>query len=226
MDYSIKEVAHVVNGELTGDDEIMIRHVLTDSRSLLYPADTLFFAIPGKRNDGHHYIIDLYRQGVQCFVISYFPDNYREDLPNATFIRVKHVLHALQQLAAQHRRRFLTPVIGITGSNGKTVVKEWIFQAIHQEKNIVRSPKSYNSQVGVPLSVCLMDEKHDLAIFEAGISHPGEMDRLQGMIMPDIGIFTHLGEAHQENFATKHEKALEKLQLFRKCRTVIYNRDC
>ncbi|MDR1171883.1 MAG: bifunctional UDP-N-acetylmuramoyl-tripeptide:D-alanyl-D-alanine ligase/alanine racemase [Bacteroidales bacterium] len=225
MNYSITEIARVTGGELTGPDDAVVKYVLTDSRSLLYPAATVFFAIPGERHNGHDYIGELYRQGVRCFVVDRLPDN-GQAFPDAGFVLVRDVLRALQQLAARHRRRFMTPVIGITGSNGKTVVKEWIFQAIHHEKDIVRSPRSYNSQIGVPLSVCLLDEKYDLAIFEAGISQPGEMERLQTVIMPDIGIFTHLGEAHQEKFHSKREKAQEKLKLFRRCRTVLYCRDC
>ena len=222
MKYKIAEIAQITGGHLTGSGDVGVRYVLTDSRSLLYPAVTVFFAITGERHDGHDYIAELYRQGVCCFVVERLPENR----PDANFVLVPNVLHALQQFAAQHRRRFVTPVIGITGSNGKTVVKEWIFQAIHHEKNIIRSPRSYNSQIGVPLSVCLLDEKHDLSVFEAGISYPSEMDRLQTIIMPDIGIFTHLGEAHSENFTSKLEKAHEKLKLFRRCRTVIYCRDC
>jgi alanine racemase len=224
MEYGIAEIAEVLHGELFGSGNGVAKHVLTDSRSLLYPFDTVFFAIVGERNDGHDYIEELYKQGVRYFVVSRLP-HHAENLSGAVFVRVPQVLYALQQLAALHRRRFLTPVLGITGSNGKTVVKEWVFQTIQQEKNIIRSPKSYNSQTGVPLSVLLLDEKHDLAIFEAGISQTGEMDRLQPIILPDIGIFTHLGEAHQENFSSKQEKAAEKLKLFRRCRTVIYCRD-
>ncbi len=222
MNYAIAEIAGIVHGQLFGNGDHLVKYVLTDSRSLMYPADTVFFAISGERQNAHDYIEELYAQGVRCFVVSQDP----LQLPDASFVQVSNVLYALQQLAAQHRRRFLTPVIGITGSNGKTVVKEWIFQAIHYEKNIVRSPRSYNSQIGVPLSVCLLDDRYDLAIFEAGISKPGEMDRLQTIILPDIGIFTHLGEAHQENFSSLSEKAKEKLKLFRTCRTVIYRRDC
>jgi len=227
VEYTISEIAQITGGQLAGTDDVAVQYVLTDSRSLLYPALTVFFAIPGERHDGHDYLEDLYRQGVRCFVVNRLPESAAFDnICNASFVLVLDVLRALQQLAAQHRRRFMTPVIGITGSNGKTVVKEWIFQAIHHEKNIVRSPRSYNSQVGVPLSVCLLDHQHDLAIFEAGISQRGEMERLQTVIMPDIGIFTHLGEAHQENFCSKYEKAQEKLKLFRRCRRVIYCRDC
>ncbi|MDR1667259.1 MAG: bifunctional UDP-N-acetylmuramoyl-tripeptide:D-alanyl-D-alanine ligase/alanine racemase [Bacteroidales bacterium] len=223
MEYRLGDIAQLVHGELTGDENYTVRHVLTDSRSLLYPASTLFFAITGERNDGHDYIDELYRQGVRSFVVEKRPSTLPEvSAFSGGYILVPDVLYALQLLAACHRRRFLAPVIGITGSNGKTVVKEWLYQTLHKDKNIVRSPKSYNSQTGVPLSVLLLDEKHDLAIFEAGISRPGEMKRLQPMILPDIGIFTHLGEAHQENFASVKEKAMEKLQLFRRCRTVIY----
>ena len=225
MNYTISEIAEITGGQLVGQGDATVRYVLTDSRSLLYPAATVFFAISGERHDGHDYIEELYRQGVRCFVVSRLtPLSCGEG--SGVRLLVPNVLHALQQLAAQHRRRFMTPVIGIAGSNGKTVVKEWIFQAIHHEKNMARSPRSYNSQVGVPLSVCLLDEKHDLAVFEAGISQPGEMERLQTIIMPDIGVFTHLGEAHQENFRSKYEKAQEKLKLFRLCRTVLYCRDC
>ena len=225
MNYTISEIAEITGGQLFGNSDTSIRYVLTDSRSLLYPASTLFFAIPGNRRDGHDYIEELYRQGVRFFVVNRLTAfSFGED--SGVMLVVPDVLRALQQLAAQHRRRFLTPIIGVTGSNGKTVVKEWIFQALSHEKNIVRSPRSYNSQIGVPLSVCLLDEKHDLAVFEAGISQRGEMERLQTIIMPDIGIFTHLGEAHQENFSSKYEKAHEKLKLFTRCRTVFYCRDC
>jgi len=228
VNYTISEIAHYTGGQLLGAADTTVQHVLTDSRSLLYPAATIFFAIPGERHDGHEYIEELCHQGVRCFVAERLPASVDidDDITNASCVLVSNTFHALHQFAAQHRRRFMTPVIAITGSNGKTVVKEWIFQAIHHEKNIVRSPRSYNSQVGVPLSVCLLDNPHDLAIFEAGISQPGEMERLQTIIAPDIGIFTHLGEAHSENFKSKYEKAQEKLKLFRRCRTVLYCRDC
>ena len=233
MNYTITEIAQITGGQLTGPCDTVVQYILTDSRSLLYPAATVFFAIPGERHDGHNYIGELHRQGVRCFVVERLPMDDASPLSfgegtgeRLSFILVPDVLHALQQLAAQHRRRFLTPVIGITGSNGKTVVKEWIFQTIRHEKNIIRSPRSYNSQVGVSLSVCQLDDRHDLAIFEAGISQQGEMERLQTIIMPDIGVFTHLGEAHRENFPSTYEKAQEKLKLFRRCRTILYCRDC
>ena len=226
MNYPLSAIAQVTGGQLSGRGDIVVRYVLTDSRSLMYPADTVFFAISGERNDGHDYIMELYRQGVRCFVVKRLPDNDVMTLDSAGFVVVSDVLCALQQLAAQHRRRFTAPVIGITGSNGKTVVKEWLFQVLHNEKNIIRSPRSYNSQIGVPLSVCQLEKNHDLAIFEAGISRAGEMERLQTIIAPDIGIFTHLGDAHSENFKSKQEKAQEKLKLFHRCHTVLYCRDC
>ena len=146
MNYSIAEIAHIVNGQLSGADNAGIKYILTDSRSLLYPADTIFFAIPGERHDGRKYIGELYAQGVRNFVTDSLPENSSVEMPEAGFIIAGNVVHALQQLAAQHRRRFLTPVIGITGSNGKTVVKEWIYQTIHREKNIVR--RSEERRVG------------------------------------------------------------------------------
>ena len=231
--YTITDIARITCGCLTGESSNVVQYVLTDSRSLLYPTATLFFAIPGARNDGHDYISELYRQGVNCFVVNKIPSDISsfssaKSSKNRllSFVVVDNVLGALQKFAAHHRSCFKTPVIGITGSNGKTVVKEWIFQALHQERNIIRSPRSYNSQIGVPLSVCLLDERYDLAVFEAGISQVGEMECLQAVIMPDIGIFTHLGDAHSENFESNFQKAQEKLKLFRNCRTVIYCRDC
>jgi alanine racemase len=226
MNYTVEEISLAVDGKLVGPGAAAVRYILTDSRSLSYPSETLFFAIEGERHDGHDYIGELYGYGLRSFVVRRLPAGSDAQYAGASFILVDNVLRALQQLAARHRRRFLTPVIAVTGSNGKTIVKEWIYQTVHPEKNIVRSPKSYNSQTGVPLSVCLLDEKHDLAVFEAGISKRGEMDSLQAILVPDIGIFTHLGDAHQENFASKEEKAREKLKLFRRCRTVLYCRDC
>ena len=145
--------------------------------------------------------------------------------PDANFILVENTLDALQHLASYHRKQFNFPVIGITGSNGKTIVKEWLYQLLHKDYNIVRSPKSYNSQIGVPLSVWQMNEQHSLAIFEAGISQPGEMEKLEEIIQPTIGILTNIGEAHSEGFNSFTEKALEKIKLFRHCKKIIYNKD-
>ncbi|GHT17178.1 bifunctional UDP-N-acetylmuramoyl-tripeptide:D-alanyl-D-alanine ligase/alanine racemase [Bacteroidia bacterium] len=198
--------------------------MLTDSRSLSFPQETLFFAIKTKRNDGHRYIDDLYVQGVKCFVVSELHDNFNH-LKGAAFLLVKDTLVALQQLAEYQRKRFDIPIIGITGSNGKTIVKEWIYQLIHSDLRITRSPRSYNSQVGVPLSVWGLNEKTQLGIFEAGISQTGEMAHLQTIICPTIGIFTNLGTAHQEGFESSQQKCGEKLKLFTNAQILIYCSD-
>ena len=186
--------------------------LLIDSRQVAAPAVSLFFALPGKRHDGHRFLDDLYERGVRQFIVNQDVD--LKKLPEANVLKVDNTLDALQALAAFHRARFNIPVIGITGSNGKTVVKEWLWQVLSSDFNIVRSPKSYNSQVGVPLSVWQMNEHHTLAIFEAGISQPGEMERLANIIRPTIGVFTNLGPAHQEGFVSQEQKLSEKMRLF------------
>ena len=196
--------------------------LLIDSRQLIVPDQALFFAIVSARNDGHRYIKDLYDKGVRAFVVERLPE---EPCPGASFIQVDDTLQALQALAAFHRRQFSIPVIGITGSNGKTIVKEWLFQMLGPDFNIVRSPKSYNSQVGVPLSLWQMCDLNQLAIFEAGISEPDEMTALQDMIRPTIGVFTNIGQAHDENFINRVQKAGEKLNLFTKADKLAYCMD-
>lgn len=190
----------------------LTEQLLFDSRSLTTPANALFFALPGKHRDGHRFIPELYAQGVRQFVVKQWPEP--DLMPEAGFLQVDDPLKALQALAMHHRSRFQIPVIGITGSNGKTVVKEWLAQLLSPDFDLVRSPKSYNSQIGVPLSVWQMQERHSLAIFEAGISQTGEMERLERIIQPSIGIFTNLGAAHQEGFASDTEKLAEKMKLF------------
>ena len=189
-----------------------VEHLLIDSRKAFSPTTSLFFAIISPRRDGHDFIGELYRKGVRSFVVSRSVD--KTVFKEATFIQVNDAVAALQQIATFHRTQFKIPVIGITGSNGKTIVKEWLFQLLHQDYAIVRSPKSYNSQVGVPLSVWQLRSYHTLAIFEAGISQPGEMEKLESIIRPTIGVFTCLGEAHSEGFASKEEKENEKRKLF------------
>ncbi|MBU0763663.1 MAG: bifunctional UDP-N-acetylmuramoyl-tripeptide:D-alanyl-D-alanine ligase/alanine racemase [Bacteroidetes bacterium] len=218
------ELCRITGGEIFGDKDLIIRNLLTDSRSLALTTDTAFFALTGERHDGHKYISELYEKGVRCFVVSRLPEltgKYGE----ACFISVRDTINALQKAAAFRRGLFRNPVIGITGSNGKTIVKEWLFSLTEDEKVIVRSPKSYNSQVGVPLSVWQLHQNADYAIFEAGISKPGEMQRLQPIIDPTIGIFTNIGQAHQENFGDLRQKAREKLELFKDCRKLIYCKD-
>ena len=221
--YSIGEVAKIVNGQLVGaDTQLKIADLLIDSRHLIDARQALFFALKSHRNDGHKYIEELYEKGVRAFVVTRLPE---PACPNATFVVVADTLKALQTLAAHHRQRFDIPVIGITGSNGKTIVKEWLYQMLSPDHNIVRSPKSYNSQVGVPLSVWQMNDADDLAIFEAGISEPEEMMPLQDVIRPTIGVFTNIGQAHDENFINRAQKAGEKLNLFTKAESLVYCMD-
>ena len=187
--YNINEIAKIVKGELLNSPltEIPVRHLLIDSRKLISPEFSVFFALVTKRNDGHKYIDELYEKGVRTFIVSEAPEDI-SIFADANFIKVKNTLAALQLLAAFHRKKFNIPVIGITGSNGKTIIKEWLFQLMCEDKKIVRSPKSFNSQLGVPLSVWQMEPEHELAIFEAGISETDEMDKLQAIIQPTMTI--------------------------------------
>lgn len=223
--YSIVKVTTLIGARRFGEAEANIGWLLTDSRSLCFPEATLFFAIKTERNDGHRYIDDLYRSGVRNFVIEKLPDNYSENYPDANFLQVPSTLKALQRLAERHRDEFDIPIIGITGSNGKTIVKEWLYQLLMPTRVVTRSPRSYNSQIGVPLSVWLLDERTEIGVFEAGISMPGEMAALSGIIQPTIGIITNIGQAHQENFSSKDEKCREKMRLFHDAKVVFYNAD-
>lgn len=201
-----------------------IQHLLFDSRKIIFPQTALFFALVGHTHDGHHFVMEAYQNGVRNFVLSQTSSTCFA-LPDINVIVVKNTLLALQQIAAHHRQQFDIPVIGITGSNGKTVVKEWLFQTLRKNYYLVRSPQSYNSQIGVPLSVWQMHDEHQLAIFEAGISQPQEMARLSAVIRPTIGIFTNIGEAHSEGFVDRRQKVWEKLQLFTHCQWFIYRLD-
>ncbi|RYZ19901.1 MAG: bifunctional UDP-N-acetylmuramoyl-tripeptide:D-alanyl-D-alanine ligase/alanine racemase, partial [Chitinophagaceae bacterium] len=192
-----------------GDGEALISHLVYDSRRIQHPETALFFALQSSHSDGHQFIADAYKKGVRNFVV-----NRKTELADAVFILVDDTLKALQELASYHRRQFEIPTIGITGSNGKTIVKEWLNSLLEEDYNIVRSPRSYNSQIGVPLSVWQMDHQHTLALFEAGISGVGEMQKLTGIIQPTIGVLTNIGEAHSEGFASTEEKLQEKLRLF------------
>ncbi|HEX5003568.1 MAG TPA: bifunctional UDP-N-acetylmuramoyl-tripeptide:D-alanyl-D-alanine ligase/alanine racemase, partial [Bacteroidia bacterium] len=223
--FSIEQIATVIGGQFFQRNvgHRNIEHLLTDSRKIVNAGTSLFFAITGDRRDGHEFIPDLYAGGVRNFVIT--KENYISEFPDCNFIIVGSTLDAMQQLAAAHRRRFDIPVVGITGSNGKTIVKEWLYQLLREDHHIVRSPKSYNSQIGVPLSVWQMRADNDLALFEAGISQPGEMVQLEKIIRPTIGIFTNIGTAHDENFASQQEKIDEKLRLFIRCKALIYCKD-
>ena len=223
--YSIVKVTTLIGARRYGEADANIGWLLTDSRSLCFPEATLFFAIKTERNDGHKYIDDLYRSGVRNFVIEKLPEEYAVTYPDANFLMVPSTLKALQRLAERHRDEFDIPIIGITGSNGKTIVKEWLYQLLMPTRVVTRSPRSYNSQIGVPLSVWLLDERTEIGLFEAGISMPGEMAALSGIIQPTIGIITNIGQAHQENFRSMDEKCREKMRLFHDAKVVFYNAD-
>jgi hypothetical protein len=225
MNYTIEKITTLIGARRIGTADAKIGWLLTDSRSLCFPEETLFFALKTPRNDGHRYIGDLYRRGVRNFVVSSQWPVEEADYPQANFLAVPSPLAALQRLAERHRDEFDIPVIGITGSNGKTMVKEWLCQLLSPQFTVARSPKSYNSQIGVPLSVWLLNEQSQVGIFEAGISQPGEMEALHDIIQPTIGILTSLGSAHQENFRSLEEKCMEKLQLFRDAKVLAYNSD-
>ena len=222
MSYPIEQLTALLSARRIGSTSAVVSRLLTDSRSLWLPEETAFFALVSQHGDGHAYIPELYRRGVRVFIVSRVPAELHDD---ANYLVVADTLAALQQLAALHRQTFSGPVIGITGSNGKTVVKEWLYQLLSPDCIVTRSPRSYNSQIGVPLSAWLIGEQTELAILEAGISKPGEMRRLQPIVSPTIGILTNIGGAHQENFSSLPEKCMEKLELFKDCDILIYNAD-
>lgn len=223
MNYTIDKIASIIEGKLIGnhDKSLVIKDLLFDSRLVVLPENTLFFALKSQRNDGNKYIKELYNKGVRAFVVEEKP-NSADIYENAVFILVNNTLQALQKVAASHRNNFNIPIIGITGSNGKTIIKEWLYQIFSPETLAVRSPKSYNSQIGVPLSVWQLDENHQIGFFEAGVSRPNEMQNLEEIIKPTIGIFTNIGEAHGKNFDNINAKVEEKLKLFKNVDTLIY----
>lgn len=224
IELTLAEIAKAVDGQLfvpeTFSDK-KISSIVTDSRAYFHSENSLFFALIGPRNDGHNYIPELIEKGISAFVVS----GKKSVSQDAAFISVDNTTAALQKLAATNRSKFNYPVVGITGSNGKTIVKEWLFELLSESFHIVRNPKSYNSQVGVPLSVLLMDNNYNLGIFEAGISKLDEMQNLAQIIKPDIGILTNIGDAHQENFNSKKHKTLEKLKLFKSTDRLIFRVD-
>jgi len=200
-----------------------INELVTDSRKMMNASNALFIALKGANRDGHTYIKEVYDKGVRAFIIE--EGDVFEQFEDAVFLKVNNSLNALQQLAVAYRNQFKIPVIGITGSNGKTIVKEWLFQLLAHQFNIARSPKSYNSQIGVPLSVWQIKPNSNLGIFEAGISQPGEMEKLEKIIHPEIGVFTNIGDAHSEGFLNIKQKIREKLILFRHSKIVVYCKD-
>lgn len=225
MPYTIEKITALIGARRYGTSDGQVNWLLTDSRSVCFPEETLFFAIRSERNDGHRYIADLYRRGVRNFVVEQLPDDRETAYADANFLRVPLSVEALQRLAERHRDEFGIPIVGITGSNGKTVVKEWLYQLLSPSMVVTRSPRSYNSQIGVPLSVWLLDEHSQVGVFEAGISRKGEMAALRDIIQPTVGVLTNIGTAHQENFSSIEEKCMEKLKLFHDTKAIVYPYD-
>lgn len=226
MSYTINKICSIVKGTSFGksNNNIIINDLIFDSRLIVAPDYSIFFALKGNHNDGHKYINELYNKGVRAFVID--DEEALQELivscKDASFIKVNNSLEALQQLASYHRNIFNIPIIGITGSNGKTIVKEWLYHILSPEFSVIRSPKSYNSQIGVALSAWQINDNHDIAILEAGISRSDEMQKLENIIKPNIGIFTNIGQAHGKNFSDVNHKIEEKLKLFHNVETLIF----
>lgn len=221
---NFNQLQHITNGKVVASfQDLPVEHFLLDSRKITSPSSSVFVAIKGQRHDGHKFLNDLYNKGVRQFIVE--SSNLSYNLPESNILEVSSSIEALQNIAAWNRAQYTIPVIGITGSNGKTIIKEWLSQLLSKDYNIVRSPKSYNSQVGVPLSVWQMNEQHTLGIFEAGISLVKEMENLKRVIEPTIGIFTNIGTAHDEGFESKEQKIQEKLKLFKDVKTLLYCKD-
>lgn len=226
MSYTINKICSIVKGTSFGksNNNIIINDLIFDSRLIVAPDYSIFFALKSNHNDGHKYINELYNKGVRAFVID--DEEALQELivscKDASFIKVNNSLEALQQLASYHRNIFNIPIIGITGSNGKTIVKEWLYHILSPEFSVIRSPKSYNSQIGVALSAWQINDNHDIAILEAGISRSDEMQKLENIIKPNIGIFTNIGQAHGKNFSDVNHKIEEKLKLFHNVETLIF----
>jgi alanine racemase len=224
MQYTATEIKKVVKGQYfsANKNQFTITQIATDTRKLLLSRDTCFVALRGLNFDGHQFLEEAYAKGVRVFITD---KNLSARFKDAVFIVVQDTLLALQMIATFHRKHFDIPVIGITGSNGKTIIKEWLYQLVHGDLQICRSPKSFNSQVGVPLSVLQLTRNDQLGIFEAGISKPNEMQRIETMVKPTLGIFTNIGPAHDAGFSSIGEKVKEKLKLFKDCEKIIYCKD-
>jgi UDP-N-acetylmuramyl pentapeptide synthase len=217
------KIVDITSGKIiTSNHPGLIKHFITDSRKVINPSAGIFIAIKGHQHDGHTFIRSLFDQGVRQYLVEQEVEFEQDILRNSNIIQVDNSIESLQKIASFHRCQFNIPVLGITGSNGKTIVKEWLGQLLAERYRIVKSPKSYNSQLGVPLSVLQITDWNTLAIFEAGISIKGEMEKLQKVIRPTTGIFTNIGSAHDEGFSDHDEKAREKWKLFRNCEVVIY----
>ena len=213
--YSLNEIAKIVNGKVYGDGSIVVQHLYTDTRKIQEKENALFFAINTNKDDGHNYISLAKNLRIYAFVVTQKPKI------DCSYILVKDSLKALQLLTKKHREKFQIPIIGITGSNGKTIVKEWVSYLIKDSHFVSKNPKSYNSQIGVPLSVWQLRDVHTVGVFEAGISKYNEMANLNNIIQPNIGVFTYIGDAHGNNFKSRRDKLLEKIMLFKTCEVVI-----
>jgi Alr-MurF fusion protein len=220
-----KDLPAITQGEIIQQNaNPAICQLITDSRKVIVAEDSIFFSIIGDHHDGHHYLQELYNKGIRQFIVEKDMEIFYQ-MPEANILKVSNSIQALQKIAAWHRGNYDYPVIAITGSNGKTIVKEWLSQLLSAQLNVVKSPKSYNSQIGVPISLWQMNRSHEIAIIEAGISKPGEMEKLQLTIQPDIGIFTNIGTAHDEGFESRVQKIEEKAILFKSCKVIIYCKD-
>ncbi|MDD4646583.1 MAG: Mur ligase family protein, partial [Bacteroidales bacterium] len=219
--YSVNEIARITKSRLCGEPGRIIRHFCTDTRRIDFPAECLFVALKGPSHDGQRFLNEAYASGIRSFLVRKLPDN-RADFSGSSFIVADDTLKALQDVATWHRLQFKGRMIAVTGSNGKTIVKEWLSQLLQASFQVIKSPKSYNSQLGVPLSVLNISGEEQFAILEAGISQPGEMNSLRQILNPDMGIITNIGDAHQENFTDLASKAREKISLFQNCRDIFY----
>lgn len=222
MQYSLAKITEIVNGKLVGDSGIIVEDIFIDSRKKANPLGSLFCAIKGEQHDGHLYIEQLINLGFTNFLIDSTTHNLQEGI---NYIIVPSVLKSLQEIAAFHRSTFNIPIVGITGSNAKTIVKEWCYQLLYRDLNVSRNPRSYNSQVGVPLSVLHLHTLNQIGVFEAGISQQGEMVKLESIIQPTIGLFTNIGDAHSAGFVNETAKIYEKLILFKNCESLVYRKE-
>jgi Alr-MurF fusion protein len=224
INYTLDDIARATGSEITGNAKRTIRQICTDTRRIDLPADSLFIALKGPSHDGHRFLQEAFINGIRSFLVERLPEPLNE-FPGSTFLIAGNTLQALQDLAALHRRHFKGKLIAITGSNGKTIIKEWLAQILQSFGQTAKSPKSYNSQIGVPLSVLNIPVSAQFAVMEAGISLPGEMNRLQKILEPDMGLISNIGDAHQENFKSLEEKTREKINLFKNCKEIFYCRD-
>ncbi len=222
MRYSVEQLADIAGAAITGNKETTVERVYFDSRRITHTQNALFVAVKTHQNDGHRYLRDAHDRGIRIFLVDHLPD---ELLSESTFLNVQNTLNALQKIAAHHRNSFHGPLVAITGSNGKTIVKEWAATLLSEHRKVAKTPASYNSQIGVALSLLGLKEDHQFGVFEAGISKPGEMDALREMLRPTVGLITNIGEAHGENFESRDQKLSEKLSLFDGCERLIYCAD-